>query len=115
MSMLLGGPIQDYRHWYPLAMGPFRYIDIAALVGPFRNIDIGIRRWLWAHSGMSMLLGGPIQDYRRRYSALAMGPFRYIDIAASVDPFRNIDTGIQRWLWAHSGMSILLGGPIQNY
>jgi hypothetical protein len=142
-------------------MDPFRY-NVAASLGPFRIIDAGIRRWLWAHSGMSTLLlrwahsgsstlllgggygpiqlyrhccfggpfriidagirrgyepirvyrhcclGGPIQDYRRRYSALAMGPFSYIDIAASVGPFGIIDAGIRRWLWAHSGMSTLL-------
>jgi hypothetical protein len=131
------GPIQNYRHRYSaLAMCPFRYINIAALVGPFRIINAGIWRWLsahsgistllprWAHSGLSTLvfgvgygtiqvyrrccLGGPIQDYRHRYSALAMGPFRYIDIAASVGPFRIIDTVIRRWLWAHSGISMLL-------
>ena len=56
-------------------------VDIAASAGPFGVIDAGIRRWLWADSDMSTLLGGPIQDYRRRY---------------------------RRWLWAHSGISTLL-------
>jgi hypothetical protein len=37
-------------------VGPFRYINIDASVGPFRIIDAGIRHWLWAHSGMSTLL-----------------------------------------------------------
>jgi hypothetical protein len=91
-STLLSGPVQIYRrHNSTVAVGRFRYIDIAASVGPFRNIDTGIWWWLWAHSGMLMLLGGPIQDYRCRYLALAMGPFRYIDIAASVGPFKIID------------------------
>ena len=108
---------------FGVAMSPFGYIDIAASVGPFRIIDAGIQRWLWAHSVISTLLlqwahselstpvfgggygpiqvcrhccfGGPIQDYRRRYSALAMGPFNYINIAASVGPLRIIDTGIR--------------------
>src|SRR3984957_1769544 len=121
---------------FGVAMGPFMNVDTSALVGPFGIIDAGIRRWLWAHSGISTLLprwahsglstpvfgdgygpiqvyrhccfGGPTQDYRRRYSAMAMGPFRYIDIAASVGPFRIIDAGIRRWLWAHSGISTLL-------
>src|SRR3984957_16140878 len=132
-----GGPVQDYRHCYSVAtVGPFMNVDTSALVGPFGIIDAGIRRWLWAHSGISTLLprwahsglstpvfgdgygpiqvyrhccfGGPTQDYRRRYSAMAMGPFRYIDIAASVGPLRIIDAGIRRWLWAHSGISTLL-------
>jgi hypothetical protein len=117
-------------------MGPFSYIDIAASVGPFRHIDAGIRRWLLTHSAISTLLlwwahseilmqvfgdgygpiqlyrhccfGGPIRDYRCRYQAVAMGPFSYIDIAASVGPFRIIDAGIRWWLWAHSGISTLL-------
>ena len=108
---------------FGVAMSPFGYIDIAASVGPFRIIDAGIQRWLWAHSVISTLLlqwahselstpvfgggygpiqvcrhncfGGPIQDYRRRYSGLAMGPFNYINIAASVGPLRIIDTGIR--------------------
>src|ERR1700722_19682546 len=78
----------------------------------------------WAHSGLSTpvfgvgygpiqihrhcCLGGPIQNCRRRYSLLAMGPFRYIDIAALVGPFKIIDAGIRRWLWAHSDTSTLL-------
>src|ERR1700722_14455608 len=174
---------------FGVAMGPFMNVDTSALVGPFGIIDAGIRRWLWAHSGISTLLprwahsglstpvfgdgygpiqiyrhccfggptqdyrsrysvwlwahsgmstlllrwarsglstlllggdcgpihecrylcfGGPIQDYRCWYSAVAMGPFRYIDIAASVGPLRIIDAGIRRWLWAHSGISTLL-------
>ena len=96
-------------------MGPFRYINIATLVGRFRIIDAGIRRWPWADSGMSTLLGGPIQDCRHCYSVAAVGKFRYIDIAALVGPFRIIDAGIRRWLWADSGVSTLLGGPIQDY
>jgi hypothetical protein len=101
-------------------------------VGPFRIIDAGIRRWLWAHSGLLTLLlrwahsgfstlllggdcgpnqecqylcfGGPIQDYRRRYSAVAMGPFRTIG-------------RILLHLWsAHSTMlPAYIHGPIRIY
>jgi hypothetical protein len=45
-------------------------VDASALVGPFRIIDASI-------------------------PALAMGPFRYINVAASVGPFRIMDTGIR--------------------
>src|SRR6202789_1138632 len=110
------GPIQVYRH--------------CCFGGPTQDYRSRYSVWLWAHSGMSTLLlrwarsglstlllggdcgpihecrylcfGGPIQDYRRWYSAVSMGPFRYIDVAASVGPFRIIDAGIRRWLWAHS-------------
>src|SRR3984957_14921293 len=51
----------------------------------------------WAHSGLSTPLFG-----------VTMGPFRYVDIAASVGPFMIIDAGIRWWLWAHSGISTLL-------
>ena len=110
-------------------VGLFRIVDagIRRWLRAHSGISTLLPRWAhsgistlllrWAHSGLSTLLlggdcgpihecrylcfGGSIQDYRRRYSALAMGPFRYIDITASVGPFRIID-GIRWWLWARS-------------
>ena len=129
-------------------VGPFRIIDIAASVGPFRIIDARIRQWLWAHSAISTLLlrwadsglstpvfgggygpiqlyrhccfGGPIQEFRRRYSVVAIGPFRYIDIiilqllwahsristSASVGPLKIIEVNIRYCLQAHSELSV---------
>ena len=130
-----GGPIQDCRHCYSaVAMGPFRYDDVArrahsglstpvsavamgpfmnvdtpALVGPFRIVDAGIRRWRWAHSGIStLLLRWAHSGLSTPVSAVAMGPFMNVDTSALVGPFRIVDTGIRRWLWAHSGISTLL-------
>jgi hypothetical protein len=74
-----------------------------------------------------LLLGGPIQDYRYRYSAEAVGPLANVDIATRwahsgssislfgdgcgpvgecrhchlVGPFKIIDVITRRWLWAH--------------
>jgi hypothetical protein len=77
-------------------------------VGPLVNVNIATR---WAHSRLSTSLfgdgcgptrecrqlrfGGPIQDYRRRYSAVAVGPLANVEIAT--------------W-WAHSGLSISIFG-----
>jgi hypothetical protein len=124
-------------------VGPFKHIDIAGSVGPFRIINPIIRRPLWAHMRMlTLLLGGPIQDYRYHYSVTAEGPFVNVDIATwwahsglstssfsrgcrstrecrhcrPVGPFRIIDINIWRRLWAHTRMStLLLSGPTQNY
>src|ERR1700679_940391 len=102
-----------------MAMCPPRNIDISPSVGPFRFIGDTIQRWLWAHSristslfwwahsGLSTLIfgngygptqeyqhfpfSGPIQVYRRNYSAMAMGPPRTIDISVLVGPFKNVD------------------------
>jgi hypothetical protein len=69
-SLLAGGcgPISECRHCYS--------------VGPCRIIDIIIRRRLWAHSRTStVLLGGPIQDYRHHHLATAVDPHVNVDIA----------------------------------
>jgi hypothetical protein len=142
-----------------MAMGPPRNIDISPSVGPFRFLGDTIRPWLWAHSristslfwlahsGLSALIfgdgygptqeyrhlpfSGPIQVSRRHYLAMAVGPFKNIDIFVLVGPLGIIDTDIRRWLWAHPGISksplqwahsgfsvTLFGdgcGPIQEY
>src|SRR3984957_17164985 len=117
-----GGPIQDYRRRYSaLAMGPFRYINIAASVGPFMNVDtcplvgpfsiidaVNRRDYGPIQVCRHCCFGGPIHDYRRRYSAVAMGPCMNVDTSALMGPFRIIDAGIRWWLWAHSGISTLL-------
>ena len=102
---------------------------IPLLVGPFRFLGDIIRRWLWAHSRISTSLfwwahsglltlifgdgygptqeyrhlpfSGPIQVYWRHYSAMAVGPFKNIDIFVLVGPLRIIDINIWQWLWAH--------------
>src|SRR6202789_3897906 len=113
-----GGPVQDYRHCYSVAtVGPFMNVDTSALVGPFRIIDAGIRRCLWAHSGISTLLPrwahsglstpvfgvgyGPIQVYRRCCLGGPIHDYRLHHSAAAVGPFENID--------------LCFGGPTQDY
>jgi hypothetical protein len=80
-TLLLGGPIQDYRHHH-----------LATAVDPHVNVDIANR---WAHSGLWTLrfgggcwpihkyrhkcFGGPIQDYRHLYFMGTVGPFDIID------------------------------------
>src|ERR1700679_457607 len=116
-----------------MAMCPPRNIDISPSVGPFRFLGDIIRRWLWAHSristslfwwahsGLSTLIfgdgyvptqeyrhlpfSGPIQVSRRHYSAMAVGPFKNIDIFVLVGPLGIIDNNIRQWLWAHPGIS----------
>src|ERR1700722_16274462 len=125
-----GGPIQDYRRRYSaLAMGPFRYINIAAsvgpfmnvdtsaLVGPFRIIDAGIRRdYGPIQVCRHCCFGGPIHDYRRRYSAVAMGPFMNVDTSALAGPLRIIEAGIRR---GYGPIQVCrhccFGGPIHDY
>jgi hypothetical protein len=122
-TLLLGGPIQEYRHHYSAeAVGPLANVNIATRwahsglstssfsggcgptrecrhcysVGPFRNIDIIIRRRLWADSRTStLLLGGPIQYYRYNYSPVVVGPSVNVHIATRL---------------AHSGISTSLFG-----
>jgi hypothetical protein len=132
--LCFGRPTHNYRHQYlTMAMGPPRIIDISPSVGPFRFLGDTIRPWLWAHSriltslfwlahsGLSTLIfgdgygptqeyqhlpfSGPIQVSRRHYSAMAVGPFKNIDIFVLVGPLGIIDINIQRWLWAHPGIS----------
>jgi hypothetical protein len=108
-------------------MGPPRNINISPSVGPFRFLGNTIRRWLWAHSrissslfwsahlGLSTLIfgdgygptqdnrhlpfSGPIQVSRQQYLAMAVGPFKNIDIFVLVGPLRIIDINIWQWLW----------------
>src|ERR1700722_5610342 len=111
-----GGPIHDYRRRYSaVAMGPFMNVDTSALAGPLRIIEAGIRRGYGPiQVCRHCFFGGPTQDYRRRYSALAMGPFRYIDVAASVGPFTIIDFIILQLLWAHLRISTSASvGPLK--
>ena len=112
-----------------MAVGRCSIIDTCASMGPFRIIGDIIWQWLWAHSEIStpllwwahsglltlwfgscygpiqeywhLCFGGPIQDYCHCHSAIAVGWFGYIDIVASVGPFKFIGNSIQQWLWAH--------------
>ena len=75
--------------------------------------------------------GGPIQDYRHQYLAIALGPFMNINIVTLLGLFRIIVIIIQQWLWAdsypltlllwwdHLGLSTPVfgggSGPIQDY
>jgi hypothetical protein len=107
-------------------------------VGPFKFISNSIQQWLWAHSRISSSLfwsahsglstsifdngygptqdnqhlpfSGPIQVSWQHYSAMAVGPFKDIDIFVLVGPLGIIDIDIQRWLWAHPG---ILTSPLQ--
>jgi hypothetical protein len=89
-------------------------VDTSALVGPFRIVDAGILRWLWAASGSVDVARRAHSGLSTPVSAVAMGPFRYIDIAALVGPFRIIDIIILQLLWAHSRISTSASlGPLK--
>ena len=108
------------------SVGPFKNIDIFVLMGPLRITDINIRRWLWAHPGISTsflrrahsglsatLFGngcGPTQDYWHLCFSRPIQKCRHCCFSLEVGPFKTFGIISQG---AHTGLCTLRNcGPM---